>query len=161
MVMRLGEAKRAGQLLDELGRLGRIPLLIVDEVGYIPFDPDAASLPFQLVSSRKEKSSLIVLSNKNFSAWAEILETPPPSKPWSTASSTTHTSSPSKATVTASKANTRRPQPPTKPTKPRSFQPALTGAGRRCAAPATLNDAGPDAQPIAKPLSTDSRCEAS
>ena len=31
-------------LADELERLGRIPLLIVDEVGYIPFDPDAASL---------------------------------------------------------------------------------------------------------------------
>ncbi len=71
-VMRLGEAKRAGRLADELERLGRIPLLIVDEVGYIPFDPDAASLFFQLVSSRYEQSSLIVSSNKSFSAWAEI-----------------------------------------------------------------------------------------
>ena len=71
-VMRLGEAKHAGRLADELERLGRIPLLIVDEVGYIPFDPDAASLFFQLVSSRYEQSSLIVSSNKSFSAWAEI-----------------------------------------------------------------------------------------
>ena len=71
-VMRLGEAKRNGKLADELERLGRIPLLIVDEVGYIPFDPDAASLFFQLVSSRYEQSSLIVSSNKSFSAWAEI-----------------------------------------------------------------------------------------
>ena len=71
-VMRLGEAKRAGRLAGELERLGRIPLLIVDEVGYIPFDPDAASLFFQLVSSRYEQSSLIVSSNKSFSAWAEI-----------------------------------------------------------------------------------------
>ena len=71
-VMRLGEAKRNGRLADELERLGRIPLLIVDEVGYIPFDPDAASLFFQLVSSRYEQSSLIVSSNKSFSAWAEI-----------------------------------------------------------------------------------------
>ncbi|MEE9298697.1 MAG: IS21-like element helper ATPase IstB [Acidimicrobiia bacterium] len=71
-VMRLSEAKRAGRLADELERLRRIPLLIVDEVGYIPFDPDAASLFFQLVSSRYEQSSLIVTSNKSFSAWAEI-----------------------------------------------------------------------------------------
>lgn len=71
-VMRLAQAKRVGQLADELDRLGRIPLLIVDEVGYIPFDPDAASLFFQLVSSRYEQSSLIVSSNKSFSAWAEI-----------------------------------------------------------------------------------------
>lgn len=35
--MRLGEAKRAGRLADELEHVGRIPLLIVDEVGYIPF----------------------------------------------------------------------------------------------------------------------------
>ncbi len=71
-VMRLSEAKRAERLTDELARLGRIPLLIVDEVGYIPFDPEAASLFFSLVSSRYERSSLIVSSNKSFSAWAEI-----------------------------------------------------------------------------------------
>lgn len=71
-VMRLSEAKRAGRLADELERLGRIPLLIVDEVGYIPFDPEAASLFFSLVCSRYERSSLIVSSNRSFSAWAEI-----------------------------------------------------------------------------------------
>jgi len=71
-VLRLAQAQHAGRLADELERLGRIPLLIVDEVGYIPFDPDAASLFFQLVSSRYEQSSLIVSSNKSFSAWTEI-----------------------------------------------------------------------------------------
>jgi DNA replication protein DnaC len=38
-VNRLGAAKRAGRLDDELERLGRIPLLIVDEVGYIRSTP--------------------------------------------------------------------------------------------------------------------------
>jgi len=71
-VMRLGEAKRTGKLAEELERLARIPLIIVDEVGYIPFDPDAASLFFSLISSRYEQNSLIVSSNKSFSAWAEI-----------------------------------------------------------------------------------------
>jgi DNA replication protein DnaC len=71
-VMRLGEARRAGRLSEALERLGRVPLLIVDEVGYIPFDPEAASLFFSLISSRYERSSLIVSSNKSFSAWAEI-----------------------------------------------------------------------------------------
>src|SRR5437867_3978717 len=71
-VGRLGAAKRAGRLDEELERLRRIPLLIVDEVGYIPFDPEAAALFFALVSSRYERSSLIVSSNKTFSAWAEI-----------------------------------------------------------------------------------------
>jgi len=71
-VLRLGEAKRAGRLDDELELLGRIPLVICDEVGYIPFDPEAAALFFALVSSRYERSSLIVSSNKTFSAWTEI-----------------------------------------------------------------------------------------
>src|SRR5919108_1232613 len=71
-VLRLGEAKRAGRLEAELERLGRIPLLIVDEVGYIPFDPEAGALFFALISSRYERRSLIVNSNKTFSAWAEI-----------------------------------------------------------------------------------------
>jgi hypothetical protein len=53
-----------------------VPLLIVDEVGYIPFDPEAAALFFALVSSRYERRGLIVSSNKTFSAWAEIFGDP-------------------------------------------------------------------------------------
>jgi DNA replication protein DnaC len=45
---------------------------VVDEVGYIPFDPQAANLMFRLVASRYERASLIVSSNKAFSAWGEI-----------------------------------------------------------------------------------------
>jgi DNA replication protein DnaC len=71
-VGRLGVARRAGKLEEELERLRRIPLVIVDEVGYIPFDPDAAALFFALISSRYERASLVVSSNKTFSAWAEI-----------------------------------------------------------------------------------------
>ena len=71
-VARLGDAQRAGQLEDALARLGRYPVLIVDEVGYIPFDPQAANLMFRLVSSRYERASMIVSSNKAFSAWGEI-----------------------------------------------------------------------------------------
>ena len=69
---RLPEARTQGRLTDELDRLARIPLIVIDEVGYIPFDPGAASLFFSLISSRYERRSLIVTSNKNFSSWAEI-----------------------------------------------------------------------------------------
>src|SRR5881397_358687 len=71
-VARLSEAKRQGSLESELRRLSFIPLLVVDEVGYIPFDPEAANLMFSLVSSRYERASMIVTSNKPFSAWGEI-----------------------------------------------------------------------------------------
>jgi DNA replication protein DnaC len=68
----LADAQRHGRLDDELTRQQRIALVIVDEVGYIPFDPQAANLMFMLVSRRYERASLIVTSNKPFSAWGEI-----------------------------------------------------------------------------------------
>jgi len=71
-VAALGDAQRQGRLDDELRRLERYPLLVCDEVGYIPFDPQAASLMFMLVSRRYERASLVVTSNKPFSAWGEI-----------------------------------------------------------------------------------------
>jgi DNA replication protein DnaC len=71
-VDRLGEAHAHGRLHDELIRLGRIPLLIIDEVGYVPFEAEAANLFFQLVSSRYERASVIVTSNKPFGRWGEV-----------------------------------------------------------------------------------------
>lgn len=71
-VARLAEAHHAGRLQAELTKLGRYPLLVVDEVGYIPFEPEAANLFFQLVSSRYERASLIVTSNKVFGRWGEV-----------------------------------------------------------------------------------------
>jgi DNA replication protein DnaC len=66
-VTRLAAAHAAARLHDELRRLARYPVLIIDEVGYIPFEPEAANLFFQLVSARYERASLIVTSNKAFS----------------------------------------------------------------------------------------------
>ncbi len=60
------------RLHEELTRLGRIPLLVIDEVGYIPFEAEAANLFFQLVSSRYERASVIVTSNKPFGRWGEV-----------------------------------------------------------------------------------------
>jgi DNA replication protein DnaC len=71
-VARLADAQRAGRLDEELRRLERVPLIVVDEVGYIPFDSQAANLMFMLVSRRYERASMIVTSNKPFSAWGEI-----------------------------------------------------------------------------------------
>jgi DNA replication protein DnaC len=71
-VARLSEAKRQSTLEAELKRLSFIPLIVVDEVGYIPFDPEAANLMFSLVSNRYERASMIVTSNKPFSKWGEI-----------------------------------------------------------------------------------------
>jgi DNA replication protein DnaC len=71
-VARLADAHAAGRLQAELVRLGRYPLVVVDEVGYIPFEAEAANLFFQLVSARYERVSLIVTSNKPFGRWGEV-----------------------------------------------------------------------------------------
>jgi len=71
-VDRLAAAHHTGALQAELVRLGRYPLIVVDEVGYIPFEPEAANLFFQLVSNRYERASLIVTSNKVFGRWGEV-----------------------------------------------------------------------------------------
>ena len=71
-VTRLQAAHHAGRLADELTRLRRYRLLIVDEVGYIPFEQDAANLFFQLVSSRYEHASLILTSNLPFARWGDV-----------------------------------------------------------------------------------------
>src|SRR6195952_3306410 len=71
-VDRLAAAPHNGPPQQDLIKLGRYPLLVVDEVGYIPFEPEAANLFFQLVSSRYERASLIVTSNKAFGRWGEV-----------------------------------------------------------------------------------------
>ena len=71
-VARLADAHQAGRLPAELVRLGRYPLIVVDEVGYIPFEPESANLFFQMISSRYERASVIVTSNKPFGRWGEV-----------------------------------------------------------------------------------------
>ena len=71
-VTRLTDAHRAGQLPQELTRLRRYGLIIVDEVGYLYFEQDAANLFLQLVSSRYEHASLNLTSNLPFSGWSGV-----------------------------------------------------------------------------------------
>jgi len=71
-VTRLADAHHTGRLAAELKRLRRYPLLIGHEVGYIPFELEAANLFFQLVSSRYEDSSIILTSNLSFAYWGDI-----------------------------------------------------------------------------------------
>ena len=70
-INRLTIAHQGGQLDAELKKIRRYKLIIVDEVGYIPFDTDAANLFFQLVASRYEQGSIIVTSNLPFGRWGE------------------------------------------------------------------------------------------
>ena len=65
-------AHDAASFQDELLWLGRFPLGITAKCGYIPFQGEAANLFFQLVSSRYERASVIMSSNKAFSRWGGV-----------------------------------------------------------------------------------------
>ncbi|SDL74067.1 DNA replication protein DnaC [Corynebacterium mycetoides] len=70
-IARLAAAHHQGQLEAELKKIRRYKLIIIDEIGYIPFDQDAANLFFQLVASRYEQGSIMVTSNLPFGRWGE------------------------------------------------------------------------------------------
>ena len=70
-INRLAAAHHAGTLEAELKKIRRYRLSIIDEVGYIPFDQDAANLFFQLIASRYEVGSVMVTSNLPFGRWGE------------------------------------------------------------------------------------------
>jgi len=72
LVNTLIEAREERQLKRYLARLSRFELLIIDEVGYIPFSSEGAQLLFQVFSDRYEKASLIITSNLPFAQWTSI-----------------------------------------------------------------------------------------
>jgi len=70
---KLTRAVDGNRLHRELNALMQPKLLIVDEVGYLSFDALQASLLFQVICQRYQKNqSLVLTSNKAFSAWAEV-----------------------------------------------------------------------------------------
>ncbi len=71
-VTQLVEAQEQGTLRQALKRLTKPDLLIVDEVGYIPFAREAANLFFQVVNARHGSRSIILTSNRAFSGWGEV-----------------------------------------------------------------------------------------
>jgi DNA replication protein DnaC len=55
-----------------LEALGRLDLLIIDELGYMPIDTHRGNLFFQMVSRRYEKGAIILTTNKSFDRWGEM-----------------------------------------------------------------------------------------
>jgi len=73
-IARLATAHHRGQLEAELKKIRRYKLIIIiDEVGYIPFGQDAAKLFFRLVASRYEQGSIMVTSNLPFGRWGDVI----------------------------------------------------------------------------------------
>jgi DNA replication protein DnaC len=68
----LGKAESEGNLGDKLTEYSKPRLLIIDELGYLPFERRAAHLFFQLVNRRYEKGSLLVTTDQRVSEWGIV-----------------------------------------------------------------------------------------
>jgi len=68
----LNKAHYENKLEIKLKTLSKYKLLVIDEIGYLPFDTKGANIFFQLISKRYEKNSIILTSNKGFGDWGEI-----------------------------------------------------------------------------------------
>lgn len=76
LVAQLAKAHSEGKLEDRLLQFSKPKLLIVDELGYLPFEPNAAHLFFQLVSRRYESGSMLVTSNRAVGEWGTVFGEP-------------------------------------------------------------------------------------
>jgi DNA replication protein DnaC len=76
LLMALIAAKRDGQLERRLRSYDRYDLLLVDELGYIPFEREATDLLFQVISRRYERQSIAISTNLAFTDWTNIFPDP-------------------------------------------------------------------------------------
>ena len=76
LVAALAKAHAEGRLDERLGFFAKPKLLIVDELGYPPFETNAAHLFFQLVSRRYERGSVLITSNRSVGEWGSVFGDP-------------------------------------------------------------------------------------
>jgi DNA replication protein DnaC len=76
LVAGLAKAHGGRRLDEKLLALSKPKLLIVDELGYLPLEPDAAHLFFQLVSGRYETGAMLITSNRSVAEWGTVFADP-------------------------------------------------------------------------------------
>ena|SRR5690625_3017241 len=76
LIQNLKRARLENRLESRLKHYTKYKLLIIDEIGYLPIDPEDAKLFFQLIDMRYEKRSTIFTTNINFKSWDEVFQEP-------------------------------------------------------------------------------------
>ena len=76
LVAQLAKAHTDSRLEERLAHYAKPKLLIIDELGYLPFEPNAAHLFFQLVSRRYERGAMLVTSNRAIGEWGTVFGDP-------------------------------------------------------------------------------------
>lgn len=74
LLQQLKRARMENRLDVRLKHYTKYRLLIIDEIGYLPIDPEDAKMFFQLIDMRYEKRSTILTTNVNFKAWDEVFQ---------------------------------------------------------------------------------------
>ncbi|MFD2195717.1 IS21-like element helper ATPase IstB, partial [Oceanobacillus bengalensis] len=72
LVELLEKSWREGRFQALRNRFNKVDMIILDEMGYVPFSKEGAELLFQLISDWYERSSLVITSNLEFSQWNRI-----------------------------------------------------------------------------------------
>jgi DNA replication protein DnaC len=76
IVQRLQAARRDMRLPQELAKLDRYDLLILDDLSYVRRDQPETSVLFELIAERYEHKSLAITANPPFSQWGEVFVEP-------------------------------------------------------------------------------------
>lgn len=74
--MELVEAQSERRLSRVIQKYARYGLLVVDELGYVPFSKESAELLFQVLAERHERGSVIITSNLGFADWTQVFGDP-------------------------------------------------------------------------------------
>jgi len=72
----LVEAQREGRLSRKMEQLARFDVVVIDELGYVPFDKLGADLLFGFISRVYERRSLVVTTNLPFAKWSDVFLDP-------------------------------------------------------------------------------------
>lgn len=72
LVQKLQQARKTYRLPEAIAKLAHIPILILDDIGYVKKDDAETSVLFELIADRYESASLIITANQPFSEWDKI-----------------------------------------------------------------------------------------
>jgi len=72
LIAALAKGHADGKLADQLGFYAKPKLLVIDELGYLPFEKQTANLFFQLVTRRYERGSMLITTNQLVTQWGTV-----------------------------------------------------------------------------------------